>query len=109
MKKNIPAIHVVPANPGFFAVYDLPGQRLVEIGDPVVAWRIETFESEHEREAFSEVYPLTHDVHNCIECFGVQNPDSTITVFGIARYASIEELQAERYPDIHVAMTGENQ
>lgn len=99
MEKDMPIIHVVPAQPGFFEVYDLPEDREVILGDPVLAWRVETFVDETGQFVSSGVCPLTADGEMGANCIGVQNPDGSVTEFESGRHRSMKWLQSARYPD----------
>lgn len=90
------SISVIPALPGYFTVYDL--ETVIEIGDPVIAWRVETYEAQGGNDVFSTCTALTVDGDMGSNCIGIQNPDKTITVFQHSTYASLEELNQEKYP-----------
>ena len=92
------SIQIVPAQLGFFVVYDDEELKEVVIGDAVIAWRVETFFSDKGDDIFSSCSPLTIDGDVASNCIGVQNPDMTITVFQHSTYSSLAELQQERYP-----------
>lgn len=90
------SICIIPALPGYFTVYDL--DTVIEIGEPVIAWRIETYETQSGNKVFSICKALTVDGDMVSNCIGIQNPDKTITVFEQSTYASLEELNQEKYP-----------
>jgi len=92
------SIEIVPAQMGFFTVYDFDNEKHIELGDPVIAWRIESYYRDASDEIFSSSFPLTADGDVGSNCIGVQNPDMTITVFEDSMYRSLKELQADRYP-----------
>jgi hypothetical protein len=92
------SIQVVSAQPGFLTVYDFDDVKKVDIGEPVIAWRIETYSRDSSDEVFSVCIALTVDGDHVSNCIGVQNPDMTITVFDHSSYRSLAELQAHRYP-----------
>lgn len=90
------SISVVPALPGYFTVYDV--DTAIEIGEPVIAWRIETYETKGGNSLFSTCMSLTIDGDAASNCIGIQNPDKSITVFEHSTYSSLEELNKEKYP-----------
>lgn len=92
-----PSVDIVQAQSGFFTIIDFPEDREVEVAEPVVAWRIETYAPDEDR-FHSECVPLTVDGEPAANCIGVQNPDMTVTVFEDSSYQSVEELQKQRYP-----------
>ncbi|GEC97055.1 hypothetical protein ZRA01_31280 [Zoogloea ramigera] len=102
MNNPKPSYQIIPAQPGFSLVYDLgPEERTVELGEPVIAWRVETSATKDDPCDFSSVcIPITVDGDMDPSCAGVQNPDKTVTVFFSGTYSSIAELQAERYPKV---------
>lgn len=91
------SIEIVPAQPNFFTVYDFDDVKKIEIGEPVIAWRIETYSKNASDEVFSVCIALTIDGDAVSNCIGVQNPDMTVTVFEESTYRSLVELQAHRY------------
>jgi len=91
------SIQIVPAQPGFFTVIDFEDMQKVEIGDPIIAWRIETHAVDKSDSVFSVCTALTVDGDVVSNCIGVQNPDLTITVFEHSTYQSLAELQSSRY------------
>ncbi len=93
------SIQIVPAQSGFFPVIDFDDVRKVELGEPIIAWRIETHSTAQSDEVFSVCAALTVDGDVVSNCIGVQNPDKTVTVFTESTYGSLEELQANRYPN----------
>lgn len=90
---------IVPAFPGFLTIYDCPESKKIETGEPVIAWRIETYPKKDSDELFSLCTPLTADGELASNCIGVRNPDMTVTLFGDSSYDSIEKLQQNRYPE----------
>lgn len=92
------SIVVVPALAGFFIVYDMDDPNEIEIGEPIIAWRIETYERESSSEVFSSCMPLTIDGDMVSNCIGVQNPDMTVTTFEDTTFRSLQELRQARYP-----------
>lgn len=92
------SIQIIPAQPGFVTVIDFDDEKTVELGEPVIAWRIETHSVVKSDHAFSECIAITVDGDAVSNCIGVQNPDKTVTVFDQTTYASLAELQASRYP-----------
>jgi hypothetical protein len=92
------SIQIVPAQPGFFTVDDLPDTKEVVLGEPVIAWRVETYNVKDSDKVFSSCIPLTVDGEAVSNCIGVQNPDLTVTVFEDATYESLTELSKDRYP-----------
>ena len=92
------SIVVVPALAGFFTVYDLDDSKEIVVGEPVIAWRIETYEKKASDEVFSSCIPLTIDGGAISNCIGVQNPDMTVTVFDETTFRSLEELLQDKYP-----------
>lgn len=91
-------IQVIPAQPGFFTVLDFREDRLVEVYDQVIAWRIETHDTIQGDSVFSTCMPITVDGDMVSNCIGIQNPDMSVTVFEDSTYNSIAALQAFRYP-----------
>lgn len=92
------SIEIVPAQPGFFTVYNFDDEKKIDLGEPVIAWRIETYLKDASDEAFSSCFALTADGDAASNCIGVQNPDMTVTVFEDSTYRSLKELRADRYP-----------
>lgn len=89
-------IEVISALSGYFTVYDL--ENVIELGDPIIAWRIETYKRGDDNELFSTCTPLTVDGDMLSNCIGVQNPDKTVTIFDRSTYSSLSELNQETYP-----------
>lgn len=94
------SVSVIPALSGYFTVYDL--ETTIEVGEPVIAWRIETYEKQGGDELFSTCTALTVDGDMVSNCIGIQNPDKTITIFQESTYGSLKELNQEKYPSKHV-------
>ena len=92
------SIQIVPAQPGFLTVIDFDDVKEVALGEPVIAWRVETYSTDRKDSVFSVCVALTVDGDAVSNCIGVQNPDKTVTVFEESNYASLEALQAIRYP-----------
>lgn len=92
------SIQVVPAQPGFFTVYDFDDVKEVALGEQVIAWRVETYSTDRKDSVFSVCVALTVDGDAASNCIGVQNPDNTVTVFEESTYRSLDELQSARYP-----------
>ena len=92
------SIEIVPAQLGFFTVYDFENSKEIDVGEPVIAWRVETYLGNASDEAFSSCVPLTADGDAASNCIGVQNPDMTVTVFEESTYRSLTELRQDRYP-----------
>lgn len=93
------SIQIVPAQPGFLTVIDFDDVKKVELGEPVIAWRIETHSVANGDEVFSVCIAITVDGDAVSNCIGVQNPDNTVTVFEESTYVSLSQLQANRYPN----------
>lgn len=91
------SVIIIPAQIGFFAVIDYSEDRKVEVGEPVIAWRVETYPVCNSDDVFSVCIPLTVDGDVVSNCIGVQNPDTTVTVFDESTYRSLTELQSARY------------
>jgi hypothetical protein len=91
------SIQIVPAQPGFLTVIDFDTEKEVALGEPVIAWRIETYSTNKEDSVFSVCVAVTVDGDAVSNCIGVQNPDKTVTVFEDSTYASLEALQISRY------------
>lgn len=87
-------IQIIPAQPGYFTVIDL--DEIVELGDQVIAWRIETHEVKDSDCVFSTCTAITVDGDVVSNCIGVQNPDKTVTVFENQTYSSLDALQADK-------------
>ena len=92
------SIEIVPAQLGFFTVYDFNDEKQIGLGEPVIAWRIESYKKDASDEVFSSSFPLTADGDAASNCIGVQNPDMTVTVFEDSTHRSLKELQVARYP-----------
>lgn len=92
------SIEVVSALPEFFTVYDLDESKEIVIGDPIIAWRIETYPGNENVGLYSITTALTIDGDAISNCIGVRNPDMTITIFEDATYSSLEKAQNSRYP-----------
>ena len=67
------SVDIVPALAGFFIVYDFNESKMVGIGNPVIAWRIETYTKKDDDQLFSFCRPLTVDGDAGSNCIGVQN------------------------------------
>lgn len=93
------SIQVISAQPGFVTVYDFDDAKEVALGEPVIAWRVETYSTDRKDSVFSVCVALTVDGDAVSNCIGVQNPDKTVTVFNESNYASLGALQANRYPE----------
>lgn len=93
------SIQIVPAQPGFRTVIDLSDVKTIELGEPVIAWRIETHSIAQSDDVFTSCIAITVDGDAVANCIGVQNPDNTVTAFEDSTYASLVELQASRYPN----------
>ncbi len=91
-------IQIIPAQPGYFTVIDLDDVKDVELGEPIIGWRIETYDNDKYTGVYSVCIALTVDGDAVSNCIGVQNPDNTVTVFEESTYRSLAELQAHRYP-----------
>ncbi len=92
------SIQIVHAQPGFFTIYDFNDVREVGIGEPIIAWRIETYANNTGDGLFSTCTPITADGDAGSNCIGVQNPDMTVYVFEDSNHRSLADLQANRYP-----------
>ncbi|WP_296220241.1 hypothetical protein [Pseudomonas sp. UBA2684] len=92
------SIHIIQAQPNTFVVYDMDDINEIERGEPVIAWRIETYEEKANTPLYSSCTPLTVDGEPASNCIGIQNPDLTVTTFQQSTYGSLQELQKERYP-----------
>jgi hypothetical protein len=92
------SIQIVPAQPGFLTVIDFNSEKGVALSEPVIAWRIETYNTNDKESVFSVCVAVTVDGDAVSNCIGVQNPDKTVTVFEDMTYASLEALQSSRYP-----------
>jgi hypothetical protein len=92
------SIHVVPANPRFYTVYRSDNGKEAWIGEPIIAWRIESNINESNNETMSTCYPLTSDGDPASNCIGVQNPDKSVNIFEEKRYKSLEEFLDELDP-----------
>ena len=90
---------IIPALPNHFTVYDSEDDlQIIEVGEPVIAWRIETFLRINSHDQFSTCTALTIDGDMASNCIGIRNPDMSITVFEESNYSSLFELQEKRYP-----------
>jgi hypothetical protein len=88
------SIQIVAAQQGFITVINLGDYKNIELGEPVIAWRIETYSIVDSDNVFSITTPITVDGDAVSNCIGVQNPDNTVTVFEDSTYSSLKELQA---------------
>lgn len=91
------SIAIIPAQPDYFVVIEFREEKQVEVGEPVIAWRVETHGIEKKDDVFSVCIPLTVDGDVVSNCIGVQNPDKTITVFEDSNYSSLEDLRQQRF------------
>jgi hypothetical protein len=92
------SIQIVPAQHGFLTVIDLLDEKEIILGEPVIAWRIETFSIKDSDSVFSTSTPITVDGDAVSNCIGVQNPDETVTIFEYSTFASLSDAQSDRYP-----------
>jgi hypothetical protein len=72
-------ITVIPAQPGFRAVYDEDGKSLF-IADTIIAWRVETVRNE-DRSFSSYTSAVTLDGDTTEGCVGVLHPDGRVTLW----------------------------
>ena len=91
-------IETIQANAGFSAVYDMEDLKELEVGSPVIAWRVETYEYSGSEEFSSVTTPIVADGDAGDNCVGVQNPDGTVTIFGETTYETISEANQKKYP-----------
>lgn len=90
---------IIPALPEYYTVYDSEDDlQIIDVGEPVIAWRIETFNKRNSTEQFSTCTAITIDGDMVSNCIGIRNPDMSITVFENAHYDSLSALQEARYP-----------
>ncbi|AQT59351.1 hypothetical protein [Cellvibrio sp. PSBB023] len=89
-------VQVVEAQKGYFAIYELDGPEDLEKIEPIIAWRVETYEKEDGIGLYSVCTPLTVDGDVGGNCIGVQNPDLSVTVFEESTYSSLVELISMR-------------
>ena len=89
---------IIPALPGFYTVMDYgnKGSPDVMLGEPIIAWRIETHYGKNSEDVFSVCIALTVNGDITEQCIGVQNPDKTVTAFHHFTYESLEALKADR-------------
>jgi hypothetical protein len=92
---NKSSFTVIPAQPGYLAIYE-EDDKTVVLGDPIIAWRIETTEKSNSDEYLSSCWPITVDGDIVDNCIGVQNPNMTITLFQDELFENIESLQKKR-------------
>lgn len=92
------SIQIVPSQHGFSTVIDSNDEKAIYLGEPVIAWRIETFSINDSHSVFSTSTPITVDGDAVSNCIGVQNPDKTVTIFEGFTYPSLVEAQSDRYP-----------
>ncbi len=90
------SVEIVGAPSGYLTVFNLEDTKEILIGEPVIAWRIETYSIEESGSIYSVCIPLTVDGDVVSNCIGIQNPDMTVTVFEETTYASISELREAR-------------
>lgn len=87
------AINIIPAQQGTFDVYE-DDHRLF-IGDPIIAWRIETYKAKNNDDLFSSNIPLTMGGDVASNSIGIQNPDKTITIYNLGTFTSLNEAEIE--------------
>lgn len=87
------SIEIVPAQPGFTTVINLDDNADVVIGEPIIAWRIETHEVIDSKNVFSTCTAITIGGDATSNCIGVQNPDESITVYDDSSHSSLAELK----------------
>lgn len=92
------SLDIIPAQPGFFLVYENSDEGKIWKGEPVVAWRIKTLQHKNGG-LVSATVPLGIEGEPSIQWIGVENPDKTVTVVDDGNYASLEALQKDRYPE----------
>jgi hypothetical protein len=95
MNKPI-SIQVIPAQQGYFTVYNFDGSIEVDTYEPIIAWRIETYEKNNLSKVFSKTTPITVDGDVVENCIGVQNPNLSISVFEDSTYRSLSDLVKAR-------------
>jgi hypothetical protein len=96
---NLQSIQIVPAQPDFYTIIDFKETRELDIGEPVIAWRIETYSTDKSESLFSVCIPITVDGDAVSNCIGVKNPDGTVTIFEEATYRSFIEACEHKYPN----------
>lgn len=72
-------ITVIPAQPGFRAVYDEDGKSLF-IADTIIAWRIESRQNK-DKSFSSYTYAVTLNGNPTEGCVGVLHPDGRVTLW----------------------------
>ena len=90
-------IQIVQAQPGYFAIYEYKDEKELEVGESVIAWRIETFKKRDCEELFSVCVPLTVDGDAVMNCIGVMNPDKSVTIFEETTYSTLSDLKQQKY------------
>lgn len=90
-----PSHTIIPAHPGYLTVYEEDDKTIV-VGEPVIAWRIETNEQTNSDELHSSCWPITVDGDIANNCIGVQNPDMTINLFQDSYHKNLETLIKKR-------------
>ena len=79
-------IHVIPAAPGFYPIYDDGNEIFIGNNEMILAWKIISTDQYDG----STMWPITADgscAHNCI---GVINPDKSVFIFNMCGYESFE-------------------
>lgn len=120
------SVHLVPAQPGFYLVAEDRRHEL-HLGVPVVAWRIttyrraplaltkegtpddaQTFDDWDAHKCESHTEPVTSDGEPWCDCLGVQNPDYSITLWGVGHYDGLKDAQCN-YLEYLIAVTREQE
>lgn len=88
-------LSIVPAAPGYFAVYEMDDDFAV--CEPIVAWRIETRKVGPDEHLHSDTFAITIDGDPVSNCVGTQAPDGRVHIFSTGEvFNSISELNKER-------------
>ena len=104
---NQKIVHVIPAQPGNFIVYQDGNQ--VFLGEEVIAWRIDTIWAEAISEYRSNCDPITVGGDPGNNCIGIKIPSGKLVSFG-DEYDSIEEYIRTQFdpPNVRDHRAGEN-
>jgi hypothetical protein len=85
MKKNIIVEQYIPANPGFYMIFEVENRKLI-VDDPVLMWGISEKHG---------IIPFTIEgnAYYFDDFWGILNPDGSVTAPHVGRYPSIEAAE----------------
>lgn len=101
VNNEVVQVDVIPALPGFREIYEYindNGTTIFELGEPIIGWRIETsilhpVGSRREEGLYTIVDPITSEGGALSNAIGCQNPDGSVSRYGLDSYHSLKELQ----------------